>query len=59
MDTPKKPHGPAPHGETETKPPLPPNPYRRFYTKQRSFEELVRTARERKKQNTTGEPQPE
>ena len=32
-------------------PPRPPleNPYRRFYTSERSFEELARQARERKK----------
>lgn len=30
-------------------PPLPENPYRRFFTQNRSFEELVRQAREREK----------
>lgn len=30
------------------KPPLPDNPYRRFYTKNRSFEELTRPRRDKK-----------
>lgn len=42
--------------KTADSPPRPPleNPYRRFYTPQRSFEELARQARERQKREPKG-----
>ena len=39
--------------DTPPRPPLD-NPYRRFYTPERSFEELARQAREQQKRETKG-----
>lgn len=36
-------------GEQQAHPPLPENPYRRFYTRTPSFEELIRKVREGEK----------